>query len=339
MSRMPGLAIFANIRGLLGSVTEDTQLRAESLSAAVLADDTAADIPLAGIEGRLVADLCASTGAQVEYPSSYPLNRDPVGYLHVSSHGVRETRLLGSRRSSILMGRVPIDEGDVIAAPLAKEAFINVCIGGQCHDSPLDGNPTGLVSGFLRRGSHWVGASLLSIPDDWACLFGLIVADLKFSLDCSLPEALDRAREMLVDGGWSTRVSEAFSKALVESSGKRRPLPEFGNQMMGGSLIDELTEVLLQISETKGRMKTTAFEGISSRSAFWWLAGRLPLFEAMVANPQNLPSLTAQGITDAVRRAALSGPPKLVDLDTVRYGVTLLGDPKYLLEPDRKLVE
>ncbi len=217
MTRLPGLAHFANSRGLLGERPKSSVTSFErNPTISVLADTAARDIPLAGIEGRLVAGFWGDTGCQVDYPSSFPASETSVGFLHVASHGTRSPGLLGSARSSILMGRAPIGEAEIAEAPLTQEAFINVCIGGQCEDSPLDGNPTGLVSGFLRRGSKWVAASVLSLPDDWACLFGLIVADLKASQNLPLPEAVETARLMLLEGGWLPRVSDCFATALIE---------------------------------------------------------------------------------------------------------------------------
>ena len=155
MTRLPGLAYFANSRGLLGeSLERDHSSSSKSIAISVLADNTAKDIPFAGIEGRLVAALWAGTGYQVDSPSSFPASENIAGFLHVASHGMRKAGLLGSKRSSILLGQNPVGENEIVDAPLAQEAFINVCVGGQCEDSPLDGNPTGLVSGFLRRGSN-----------------------------------------------------------------------------------------------------------------------------------------------------------------------------------------
>ena len=100
-------------------------------------------------------------------------------------------------------------------APIAREVFANICLGGQNFDNPLDGTPQGIAISFLKHHCRFFVASLPPGPDNWACLMGLLISDLKTSTNLDLGEALTQAKHQLVEGGWSTRVRDAFGAAIT----------------------------------------------------------------------------------------------------------------------------
>ena len=136
-----------------------------------------------------------------------------------------------------------------------------------------------------------MAASLLSLPDDWACLFGLVVADLKSTQNLPLPEAVERARTMLVVGGWSPRVSEGFAAALIEAGQVPRQTTVLGKTVLGDSLFKDLSSLIEQASSKTDSDRVTIFNSMKNRSDLWWLSQSELLFRKMLMTPGNVGSL------------------------------------------------
>lgn len=210
----PGLAFYALRRGLYGSLTVVPE--AARPRVAVISDEAASDIPLAALEGTAAAQSWRAARAEVIHPGPYP-SEGSVRLLHVASHGE-----LRDGVPVMLLGDDEVAETDVLKGAVAEAALINICLGGQTLDDPLDGNPSGLVSGLLRRGAQVVVASLPPLPDIHGCMFGLLVTLAMTENGAGLAEATDRARRVIAGeadpGGLADRLAGLLGPSLAEAA-------------------------------------------------------------------------------------------------------------------------
>ncbi|MDU8930067.1 CHAT domain-containing protein, partial [Alisedimentitalea sp. MJ-SS2] len=221
----PGLVFFALKRGLYGGGAEAEPLATMPGAAprhiGVLSHDDG-NIPLAAAEGDAVSAMWqAADQAEVAFPASWP-EGTALDYLHVASHGATPDTgpviLLGPGKT--------IDEATVSEGPVADVVFLNICLGGHSADRPLDGSPSGLVSGFLRRGSQVVIAALPPVPDLWAYVLSLIVTDELIAGEPRVEVALARAKARLANGDWPEG-----TEARLRDGFEARVLPQIRNHV------------------------------------------------------------------------------------------------------------
>jgi hypothetical protein len=333
MTRLPGLAYFGLSRGLYGGNPSATNCGKRSGKISILADSNASDIPLASKEGELAAKLWDQVGNNVDFPSSWPDgDRIYFDFLHVAGHGMLEDGVGGSKHSVILRGREIIGEPEIQNAPIVQEAFVNICVAGQSHDNPLNGNPSGIIPGFLRRGTKWIVASLLPLPDTWALLGGLIIADLRSTSEDELPVLLEGAKTRLINGGWPDRVSQAFSDALIAVLTQ----PRFGPDRKPNGELEQHASLLACITSDlrfvgvgdPDRSRSRLEDRFSEEATYnWWLEHDSQLIEKLLASPECAMLILEATIRDAVTFAKNNGTPRLPEIDMVRYGWALFGDP------------
>ena len=333
MTRMPGLVFLALSRALFGrSPSLGTPIKS-TCDAAILADECAIDIPLVAQEGKQARKLWEEMGFAVEHPTDWPTSgREGLRFLHVAGHGLLRDGLGGSKHSVIVQGDKSIGEPEILSAPVVHEAFVNTCVAGQSHDRPLDGNPTGIIPGFLRRNTKWVVASLLPLPDTWALLGGLILTDLRSTSDRGLPELLDVARNRLVNGGWPERVGIAFSDALTSALSEprygpdKKPSGEFEQRapLLACIISDLRFAAFGDRDRSRQRLEDRFAEEVDQN---WWLDHNPELIENLLAAPANAQQTLESAIREAVQFAKENGTPRIPEVDTVRYGWTLFGDP------------
>lgn len=329
MTRLPGLAFFALSRGLYGNTL--TTAPAEA-GVAILADDEARDIPLVRREGELAARFWQEAGAAPDYPTDWPGGAErPLRFLHVAGHGTLQPGLVGSKHSVILQGNTRIGEPEILRAPRVREVLINICVAGQSHDNPLDGNPAGIVPGFLRRDSDWVVASLLVLPDTWALLAGLILTNLRSTSDKELPELLEIVRLRLVQGGWPDRVSRAFSEALISALSE----PRYGSSKDADGQVQQRASLLAcansDLRFARAGYPTRSRRRLEDRFAEeadqnWWMEHNPELIDNLLAVPDNAQQTLECALREAIQFAQENGTPRIPEVDTVRYGWTLFGD-------------
>jgi tetratricopeptide (TPR) repeat protein len=321
LTRLPGLAFFALKRGLYSADgrdgTDNASLQDQpSGRIAILADESATDIPLAGLEGQHAARFWKQTNDSeypVEHPSGYPAGDTPLRFLHVAAHGGIVDGDSPQRRAAIFYGERRISEREIITAPRTREALINICVGGQSYDNPQDGDPSGLVSGFLRRGTEWLVASVPPLPDDWACLMGLIITDLKTSTSQGMHDVLPVARHRLVNGGWPERVTEAFSEAV------------FTGLTTSGTW-NKITDTLAAFHDDHDLCKTELARHAASHR-HWVLDEALQARLVASGLGADYKTILKDHILQCITGFAANGTPDTPGRDTVRYGITLFGEP------------
>ncbi len=222
-SRFPGLAFFAQRRGLYGAWTPPARPpRAVGLIA--YAGDNRNLIPLTEAEADALERLYQDRDTKVHRPSAFPATApdEPPGedLLHIACHGVDDPRDAGRSdrahppRVGLWIGAEgPSDEPtaqsrriltqDAIIASQAPltDLYFSACLGGQTVED-LSGTPSGLISACFRRHARWVAGSLVSIPDQWAMLLAVLTHQARVADDLPLPAALAEGKRRLATGEW-----------------------------------------------------------------------------------------------------------------------------------------
>lgn len=332
LTRLPGISFLALTRGFYGRSHSNGAGVSRNTDASILIDQSAKDIPLATSEGQLAARLWQASGSVPDFPTSWPKSALGSRFLHVTGHGKLDLGLANSRHAVIVNEGASVGELELTQTIPPGEALINTCVAGQSFDNPLDGVPTGIVPALIRNGTHAVIASVFPLPDTWALLAGLILTDLRCTSDRGLPFLLELARSRLIDGGWRDRVSDAFSEALISTLSE----PRYGPDKKPDGQLQQRASLFACIKSDLRFARTGDFtrsrQRLEDRFAEeadqnWWLDHNPELIDNLLAAPKNAQQTLESAIREAVQFAQENGTPRIPEVDTVRYGWTLFGDP------------
>jgi hypothetical protein len=208
LSRIPGLAFFAQRRGLYGPWSAPAEPPNPAVGLIGFAGQHG-DIPLAEAETAALADLYRTHGTAVYHPSSYPREPEPAGLLHIACHGGKDPQhpervalyLPGDPSGPADAGPV-LNQDAIVASPsVPLDLYFSACLGGQTVEG-LSGTPSGLISACFRRHARWVAGSLVSIPDQWALVLALLTHQTLVDQRLPLPVALAEGKRRLAAGDW-----------------------------------------------------------------------------------------------------------------------------------------
>jgi tetratricopeptide (TPR) repeat protein len=202
LSRFPGLAFFAQRRGIYGPWSAPAAPLEPAVGLIGFAGQHG-DIPLAEAEAAALADLYRARGTAVHHPSRYPTGSESAGLLHIACHG--GTDPARPERVALFLPNPPggvLNQDAIVASPNAPlDLYFSACLGGQTVEG-LSGTPSGLISGCFRRNARWVAGSLFSIPDQWALVLALLTHQTLAARGLSLPAALAEGKRRLAAGDW-----------------------------------------------------------------------------------------------------------------------------------------
>ena len=157
------------------------------------------EIPLTRVEAAVAAQLWQRGNDTIDHPGSYPTQDQPIRLLLVSCHG--NTRPL-------IGGVLQTGAGQVLGMPdivqrggRIDSAYVSACLAGQTEED-FDGVPCGVVSGFFMKGARVVVGALVSIPDLWAMVLGVLVHQAMVREGLSLDRALQEGKRRLGAGLW-----------------------------------------------------------------------------------------------------------------------------------------
>jgi hypothetical protein len=115
----------------------------------------------------------------------------------------------------IMESRTPIDQ--VLSA---------TCFGGRVREA-LDGEPSGVVGGYLYAGARQVAAALVGLPDDWTMLLSILIHQA-WRDSGDLAAAAAEARRQLASGDWFPDTERLF----VETAGPALAEWEVAQQLL-----------------------------------------------------------------------------------------------------------
>jgi hypothetical protein len=114
-----------------------------------------------------------------------------------------------------------LDMGRIMGSPFkVRQVLIAACVGGKVRED-LDGEPSGIVGGYLYRGTSQVAASVVALPDNWMMLTSLLIhqAWLKYG---DLDQAVAEAKQRLQRGDWDHTIETLFAACASEALAKAR---------------------------------------------------------------------------------------------------------------------
>jgi len=313
--RYPGLVFYALKRGLYGDAPLNPGAAGPSRRIGILSHDGGGDIPLAAAEGDAVSAMWQGSGqAEVAFPADWPKGA-PLDYLHVASHGWVPDSGASKDRPVILLGPGrQIDEANVAEGPVADVVFLNICLGGRSIERPLDGSPSGLVSGFLRRGSRVVIAALPPVPDFWAYVLSLIVTHELVAGEPRAEVALVRAKARLAAGDWPDG-----TEARLRDGFEARVLRQVRNHVSASMTFMENDPV-------------QCMQRLSSISPWWLEAATLvEVEEVLTTTPTDQRKAIAEDIlirnaTRLLEHAITTKTPPPADLGLLQHGMAAFGE-------------
>mgnify|MGYP002397598821 FL=1 len=148
-------------------------------------------------EAELVRQVWEKTGATVTNPADLTQASPAWSVFHAASHGDLDPQQPGS--AYLLLGpREQLNLSGVLSSPQHPPlVFLSACVVGRLQED-LDGDPLGLVSGFFLKGTRYVVAPLIPVPDHYMPLLGVLFHQAwQSGLDpaAALAEAKRRLRE------------------------------------------------------------------------------------------------------------------------------------------------
>lgn len=325
LAQYPGLVFFALKRGVYGGAAPADRPQTAPAAVAVESHDGSgrarvADIPLAAVEGAAVAARWAAAGARLATYESPTAGKEGLRFLHLACHGdLRDGRpvvMLGEDRA--------LDESVFLRGDRPVEVLANVCLGGRLAEDPLDGSPSGLVTGLLRRGARVVAAALPPVPDLWASVLGLLVTEEMTQGGLGLDRALARAKARLAARDWSETLAadlRAGFEAYLAPDVKQR----------AGLAAVEVARPALCISEVRDELTRDLHK------AWWFVTPALAGLEAQLsaldlpARREAAAAATVAEVTAAagdrlVARLAEGPPPD--ELGALVHGMIAFGESK-----------
>ena len=143
---------------------------------------------------------------------SSPASPTEYALLHLACHGIPVGE--GMRERVVLQlgpGR-PLDMGRIMESRVkVDQVLIAACLGGKVRED-LDGEPSGVVGGYLYRGSSEVAAAVVALPDSWTMLASILIHQAWLESG-SLGEAVTEGKRRLAEGDWYPDTERLFSEA------------------------------------------------------------------------------------------------------------------------------
>jgi len=161
------------------------------------AAETDQPVYLVQAEAELVREVWEKMGATVTNPADLTQASPAWSVFHAASHGDLDPQQPGS--AYLLLGpQEHLSLSGVLASPQHPPlVFLSACVVGRLQED-LDGDPLGLVSGFFLKGTRYVVAPLIPVPDHYMPLLGVLFHQAwQSGLDpeAALAEAKRRLRE------------------------------------------------------------------------------------------------------------------------------------------------
>lgn len=171
-------------------------------------------IPFVDVESRLVRAVWPG-----EAVTDHGLLEDSPGpdVMHFAAHGQLDDH--DPARSNLMLADGLLDLQTVLAARRCpRVVFLSACTVGRTTDDP-DGEPLGLVGGFLIKGARYVIAALQPVPDFYMPLFGALFHQAWCGGDAPAA-ALTEAKRRFAAGDWfadtEALVREHYRPTIVE---------------------------------------------------------------------------------------------------------------------------
>lgn len=197
-------------------------------------------IPHVQTEAELVGS-CWAKRDELLQTSSVP--DQPATVLHLACHGTeREGQedpcLILSPKSKLNL--IELLQG----APSAPIVYLSACLVGQTHED-LDGDPLGLVGGFMVRGAQCVIAALNPINDFWAPLLAYLFnrtlqAQAQYNGQLDPVGALADAKRQIQEGSWVAQCVPEAEQAQWEKEAEEKVVKAYGVRLQK-QLEDALT--------------------------------------------------------------------------------------------------
>ena len=143
---------------------------------------------------------------------SSPASPTEYALLHLACHGIPVGE--GMRERVVLQlgpGRL-LDMGRIMESRVkVDQVLIAACLGGKVRED-LDGEPSGVVGGYLYRGSSEVAAAVVALPDSWTMLASILIHQAWLESG-SLGEAVTEGKRRLAEGDWYPDTERLFGEA------------------------------------------------------------------------------------------------------------------------------
>jgi len=171
----------------------------------------------------------------------------PLRLACLAGHGVTDPELQAlydlaegqaepDRPSAMLLGHETLSATDRLLGfndalgwePVPSVVLLSACVVGRVSEDP-DGDPLGVVTGFLLQGARYVVGSLQPVDDYYMPLFVcLFQQGLKLELEPT--EALSQAKRRLCSGDWYEDTYEHVRAIYAETidAYRRRPEVDWG---------------------------------------------------------------------------------------------------------------
>jgi hypothetical protein len=167
------------------------------------------------------ADLVGRCWAQRDVLFSGGLADRPATVIHIACHGTLMRR--GQEDPCLFLSEdVSISLAELLeGAPSAPIVYLSACLVGRTRED-LDGDPLGLVSGFMLRGARCVIAALNPISDFYAPLLAYLFhrnlqAQAEAAQSLNAVAALADAKDQLRSGHWLAKAVRAQARAVWEA--------------------------------------------------------------------------------------------------------------------------
>ena len=143
---------------------------------------------------------------------SSPASPTEYALLHLACHGIPVGE--GMRERVVLQlgpGRL-LDMGRIMESRVkVDQVLIAACLGGKVRED-LDGEPSGVVGGYLYRGSSEVAAAVVALPDSWTMLASILIHQAWLESG-SLGEAVTEGKRRLAEKDWYPDTERLFTEA------------------------------------------------------------------------------------------------------------------------------
>ncbi len=178
-------------------------------------------------------------------PSDYAL-------LHLACHGIPVGE--GMRERVVLQlgpGRA-LDMGRIMDSRLkVDQVLIAACLGGKVRED-LDGEPSGVVGGYLYGGTAEVAAAVVALPDSWTMLASILIHQA-WLVSGSLGEAVAEGKRRLAEGDWYPDTRQLFIEAATTTlpawqERKREPLRQYLAHLLARNNKDEWNRLVTPLT-------------------------------------------------------------------------------------------
>jgi len=277
-------------------------------------------IPLTELEARVCTRIWQDVlGAQaVAQGSHYPWPPESldVCMAHAACHGYLPPVKEGETPETafLLADGSRVSQRHLQIGPRARMWISTACVAGRGFDDLFDGDPAGLPTGALRRGSQWMAAFLPPVPDEIGLATGVLMTLAVAREQMSFEAALEITRKII--GGLDRQSPAAL-------------------RLIDGLRTEIVRDLAPRLREEEERRRT----GYTNNSLSFYMAGnteaRLGAYRAFLqphlVEIEALAASTEAGIAAILARDLKllpdpSSPEDKAGLGVALYGLTLFGD-------------